>query len=169
MKKSATPFFLRPFALAFMFAAIGSFIGYKVGFNQAVEKMQYYDQSLAPIIHEVEYLCTSNKRVVAQFSDGQVQITLPDSRAYTLPQTAAASGAKYANEGDKIVFWTKGNTAFVQENKQTTFDNCVSNAGEAPYENGDMIACTMDAKLCPDGSSVGRVGPNCEFAACPAE
>ena len=29
------------------------------------------------------------------------------------------------------------------------------------------IACTMEAKLCPDGSSVGRVGPKCEFAACP--
>jgi hypothetical protein len=28
-------------------------------------------------------------------------------------------------------------------------------------------ACTQEAKLCPDGSSVGRVGPNCEFAACP--
>ena len=28
-------------------------------------------------------------------------------------------------------------------------------------------ACTMDAKVCPDGSSVGRVLPNCEFAPCP--
>jgi hypothetical protein len=28
-------------------------------------------------------------------------------------------------------------------------------------------ACTMDAKICPDGSSVGRTGPNCQFAACP--
>lgn len=28
-------------------------------------------------------------------------------------------------------------------------------------------ACTMEAKLCPDGSSVGRVAPECEFAACP--
>lgn len=27
--------------------------------------------------------------------------------------------------------------------------------------------CTMEAKICPDGSSVGRVGPKCEFAACP--
>lgn len=27
--------------------------------------------------------------------------------------------------------------------------------------------CTMEAKICPDGSSVGRMGPNCEFAACP--
>lgn len=29
------------------------------------------------------------------------------------------------------------------------------------------VACTMDAKICPDGSAVGRVGPSCEFAACP--
>jgi hypothetical protein len=28
-------------------------------------------------------------------------------------------------------------------------------------------ACTMEAKVCPDGSSVGRTGPNCEFTACP--
>lgn len=29
------------------------------------------------------------------------------------------------------------------------------------------IACTADAKICPDGTGVGRVGPNCEFAECP--
>ncbi len=29
------------------------------------------------------------------------------------------------------------------------------------------IACTMDAMMCPDGSSVGRVAPSCNFAACP--
>lgn len=28
-------------------------------------------------------------------------------------------------------------------------------------------ACTADAKVCPDGSAVGRTGPNCEFAQCP--
>lgn len=28
-------------------------------------------------------------------------------------------------------------------------------------------ACTMEAKICSDGSSVGRTGPNCEFSACP--
>lgn len=39
-----------------------------------------------------------------------------------------------------------------------------------PIEYGETnpkIACTMEAKLCPDGSSVGRVGPNCEFEKCP--
>ncbi|NYZ76090.1 serpin family protein [Candidatus Micrarchaeota archaeon] len=28
-------------------------------------------------------------------------------------------------------------------------------------------ACTQEARQCPDGSYVGRTGPNCEFAACP--
>lgn len=31
-----------------------------------------------------------------------------------------------------------------------------------------QVACALEAKICPDGSSsVGRTGPNCEFAACP--
>ncbi|MEX1027322.1 MAG: hypothetical protein WD049_04845 [Candidatus Paceibacterota bacterium] len=30
-------------------------------------------------------------------------------------------------------------------------------------------ACTQEAMLCPDGSYVGRTGPNCEFAACPGD
>lgn len=28
-------------------------------------------------------------------------------------------------------------------------------------------ACTMEAMQCPDGSYVGRTGPNCAFAPCP--
>ena len=31
----------------------------------------------------------------------------------------------------------------------------------------ERIACTMEAKMCPDGSYVGRQGPDCDFAACP--
>lgn len=29
------------------------------------------------------------------------------------------------------------------------------------------LACTMEAKQCPDGSYVSRTGPDCEFAPCP--
>lgn len=32
-----------------------------------------------------------------------------------------------------------------------------------------QVACTMEAKICPDGSSVGRTDPNCEFTECPAD
>lgn len=52
---------------------------------------------------------------------------------------------------------------------------------DAPQENqemdqqtegnkeGEEVFCTMDAKVCSDGSSVGRTGPDCEFAPCPGE
>ncbi len=30
------------------------------------------------------------------------------------------------------------------------------------------VACTEEAKQCPDGSYVGRSGPNCEFSSCPS-
>ncbi|MFA5069964.1 MAG: hypothetical protein WC528_01665 [Patescibacteria group bacterium] len=33
----------------------------------------------------------------------------------------------------------------------------------------NSVACTMEAKLCSDGSAVGRVPPTCEFAPCPNE
>lgn len=31
----------------------------------------------------------------------------------------------------------------------------------------EQVFCTMEAKMCPDGSYVGRSGPKCEFAECP--
>ena len=38
---------------------------------------------------------------------------------------------------------------------------------DVPPDDNGPTACTQEAKLCPDGSSVGRQGPDCEFAACP--
>lgn len=29
--------------------------------------------------------------------------------------------------------------------------------------------CTLDAKLCTDGTAVGRVPPDCDFAPCPSQ
>lgn len=53
-----------------------------------------------------------------------------------------------------IYFWTRGNGTVL-----TPVNN--NNPGE------EMVFCTADAMLCPDGSYVGRVPPTCEFAACP--
>src|SRR3990167_2271393 len=36
-------------------------------------------------------------------------------------------------------------------------------------DDGSPVACTMEAKICPDATSIGRTGPKCEFAACPGE
>ncbi|SFE98323.1 hypothetical protein SAMN02745121_06366 [Nannocystis exedens] len=48
------------------------------------------------------------------------------------------------------------------------FAACAGKSNPPPADNPDgQKACTMEAKLCPDGSAVGRTGPNCEFAPCP--
>lgn len=42
------------------------------------------------------------------------------------------------------------------------------NALERPGQGTQgPVACTMEAKMCPDGTSVGRTGPECAFATCP--
>lgn len=46
---------------------------------------------------------------------------------------------------------------------QKGLDVAIQTVDQAPVRK----ACTMEAKLCPDGSAVGRTGPNCEFAKCP--
>jgi hypothetical protein len=32
----------------------------------------------------------------------------------------------------------------------------------------NIVACTEDARICPDGTTVGRVAPDCKFAECPS-
>jgi hypothetical protein len=47
------------------------------------------------------------------------------------------------------------------------FVNIVERIPSADNQSGDGgTMCTMEAKLCPDGSAVGRSGPNCDFAPC---
>lgn len=82
------------------------------------------------------FSCAEGKMVFAEFSDRQVTLTLSDARAYTLSQTISASGARYADEGETIVFWNKGNTAFIQEDGVTTYEDCVTE--EAPA-NGTLM------------------------------
>jgi len=36
-----------------------------------------------------------------------------------------------------------------------------------PTTISQEIGCTLEAKICPDGTAVGRSGPSCEFAPCP--
>ena len=48
---------------------------------------------------------------------------------------------------------------------QTTA-SCNNDGGA--FNDADVF-CTMEGKLCPDGSVVGRVPPSCEFAPCPGE
>lgn len=52
--------------------------------------------------------------------------------------------------------------AITSDNNQTE----ASSSTEKDLENPASAGCTEEARLCPDGTAVGRSGPNCEFAPC---
>lgn len=68
------------------------------------------------------------------------------------------------------VFWFNASTGTCEPK---TYGGCQGNANRFESQKacveacGSAVACDADAKLCPDGSYVGRTGPSCEFAPCP--
>ncbi|MBU1203259.1 M23 family metallopeptidase [Patescibacteria group bacterium] len=53
-------------------------------------------------------------------------------------------------------------------NTNTANDNQTNTTPEKNNEpKNEDIVCTMDAMLCPDGTYVSRVAPDCNFAPCP--
>ncbi|HMO78800.1 MAG TPA: hypothetical protein PJ997_00915 [Candidatus Paceibacterota bacterium] len=77
-------------------------------------------------------------------------IYLYNSSQITRPETRSSN----INNGEK-----NNTTDEDSQNTDTTTDPNNS-------DDGIIIACTMDAMQCPDGSWIGRTGTNCEFA-CP--
>ena len=67
-------------------------------------------------------------------------------------------------------------SASLKNNEETLVNDAELNGGtelveggiEGENEAGDIF-CTMDAMECPDGSFVGRLAPDCEFASCPTD
>ncbi len=90
----------------------------------------------------VRYLCQQNKTIVADFYDGKssvgpdgrpvpggrVVVQLSDGRKFSLPQTLSGSGIRYADSSGTFVFWSKGDTAFVEEgsSQTVTYRDCVA-------------------------------------------
>lgn len=72
--------------------------------------------------------CPDGKSITTTFhlSDDTVDIRLSDGRELTLPRAISASGARYADES--IVFWNKGDSAFIEENGIITYQDCMTNS-----------------------------------------
>lgn len=78
-----------------------------------------------------DFSCADNKSIKAEFINSEnsfVKLTLSDGRVLNLPIAISASGARYANIDESIVFWNKGNTAFLEENGVNTYDNCITSS-----------------------------------------
>jgi membrane-bound inhibitor of C-type lysozyme len=93
-------------------------------------------------ISTVRYQCQQNKTMVADYYDGtsrvgpdgrpipggRVLLQLSDGRKFSLPQTLSGSGIRHADSSESLVFWSKGDTAFVEEGptKAVTYRDCVA-------------------------------------------
>lgn len=76
--------------------------------------------------------------------NGSVALVLSDGRNLTLPQTISGSGIRYANAGESLVFWSKGNTAFITEgagaDAPQTYANCVAVSNIGGQESWNVFA-----------------------------
>ncbi len=49
----------------------------------------------------------------------------------------------------------------------TSFKMGSEETADSYSTNPQIFACPMDAKLCPDGTTLSRTGPSCQFPPCP--
>jgi membrane-bound inhibitor of C-type lysozyme len=74
-----------------------------------------------------KFACHDGKTIDASFYADRVELKLSDGRDLKLPQAMSGSGARYANKDESLVFWNKGDTAFITEGAggKETFSGCV--------------------------------------------
>lgn len=78
---------------------------------------------------DYEFICNDGKSLIASFvsaNTSTVTLKLSDERAFSLSQVVAASGARYANQDESVIFWNKGDEAFLEENGEITFTDCAT-------------------------------------------
>ena len=76
-------------------------------------------------IAHAEFICQHKTVIFADFYDRMVHLEFPNDIVFYLPQTLSADGARYADKDEQIVFWNKGDTAFVEQNGTTTLSDCL--------------------------------------------
>lgn len=82
--------------------------------------------------------------------------------------TYAAIGASGFIAGAILTIWLMYAYVIPNSAMNQVSGVVVSPMDIVPITGGSgAIACTMEAKICPDGSAVSRGGPNCDFAQCP--
>lgn len=90
------------------------------------------------------YVCDGGKSITAAFYEGakapqpkpgepptptgSVVVSFGEITNLKLMQTLSASGARYANSDESLVFWNKGDTALIMRNNamDLTYKNCVA-------------------------------------------
>lgn len=89
-----------------------------------------------------------------------------------LAATLVANGGMFITPADTVSISTVTHKTINQQGYIFTLDDATETSATITVSlaanDGGHVACTQEAKQCPDGSYVGRTGPNCEFAQCAA-
>jgi hypothetical protein len=80
-----------------------------------------------------------------------------------LSSVEEASGTQIIG-GDRDAHGCLGPAGYLWSEKS---QKCVRPWEENASSTNNGVSCAKDAKMCSDGSTVGRVAPSCEFRACP--
>lgn len=97
--------------------------------NQCQRSWETYCTAATP--KKVSFACAAGKSIEATFypSDDKFVDLVMGEMSVSLPRAVSASGARYAKADESLVFWNKGETAFVTEGvgaaATTTFKDCV--------------------------------------------
>ncbi|TSC68430.1 MAG: Protein of unknown function DUF2091, periplasmic [Parcubacteria group bacterium Gr01-1014_56] len=100
-------------------------------------------------IGRAAFACNLGKSVGTVFYNGSVALTLSDGRTQTLPQVEAASGIRYANADQSLIFWGKGNTAFITEGAEQTqtYTGCIVVAPDPTGTLTQILATSSELAL----------------------
>lgn len=94
------------------------------------------------VVAQVSYQCEENHTIKATYiekgpvpvvvsgemptSNASVVLSLDGASDITLPQAISADGARFANDDESLVFWSKGSgTMVLENNEQKTYKNCI--------------------------------------------
>jgi membrane-bound inhibitor of C-type lysozyme len=93
---------------------------------------------------EATFQCVDGKYLDAEFKQKSVIVTLSDDRSMQLEQVQSASGIRYTNQDETVVFWNKGNTAVLIEEGKETYTDCVE---EGKINNNDLKTYKNDQNV----------------------
>jgi len=107
------------------------------------------------LIAEADYQCGGGKQIQASYfkgpttttkpgeppiPSGKVDLALSDGRRMSLLETISASGIRYSTSDESVIFWSKGETAFIIENNLETYADCAERIWTLGNEQLDRAA-----------------------------
>jgi hypothetical protein len=120
---------MKKFVLIILITAI-VFTGVSFIYQKFQQPNTIVDAVRTDVINSAIFNCAENKTIQAFFLKDNVSLTLSDGRHLQLPQGMSGSGARYVNTDESFVFWNKGDTAFIEEGKETTYKDCMTGVKE---------------------------------------